>query len=176
LEGKGSSNYSATLDFLLFTLQLDTALVTTRKMSSDEEELDPNVLPFTQVSIASFKRESLLQGKIALFSPYKDGVAKVQLKDEQGDELWILFRGEWAEEAIKKFAILGSKVCLRAEHGMVEEMKTKKGKPQLDEKGKQVYQVVFDNGVKGFWGWNKQGKKFTYQSKSVVPPSSVMCS
>ncbi|GAA5822050.1 hypothetical protein JCM5353_006212 [Sporobolomyces roseus] len=141
-------------------------------MSSDEEELDPNVLPFKQVGIASFKRESLLQGKITLFSPHKNGVAKVQLRDEQGDELWILFRGQWAEEAIKQFAALGSKVCLRAEYGMVEEMKTKKGKPQLDEKGRQVYQVVFDNGVKGFWGWNKRGKKFTYQNDSTSARST----
>lgn len=134
-------------------------------MFSDEEEMDPNVLPFNKVNFASVKGESLLQGKLSLCSPYRDGVAKIQIKDEEENELSILFRGEWAEEAIKNFASLGRKVCIKGKYGVVEAMKKKSGGPQLDGNGNQMYCVAFPKGVKGWWGWNKGGKKFNFRGE-----------
>ncbi|GAA6006801.1 hypothetical protein JCM11491_003185 [Sporobolomyces phaffii] len=130
---------------------------------SDSDALGPNLLALGTVSPNSFGCDSLLRGRIDNVNPCRDGVASFKIKDDTG-ALWIQLRGNWAEEAIRTFNQIGKPITVRGQGGSIKATKDKHGNHVTNDRGWKTYQIVYTEGIQGFWG--TEGRGFAFKGKS----------
>lgn len=130
---------------------------------SDSDASGPDLLALGTVSPNSFRRDSLLRGRIDNVNPCRDGVASLKIKDDTG-ALWIQLRGNWAEEAIRTFNQIGKPITVGGQGGSIKATKDKHGNHVTNDRGWKTYQIVYTEGIQGFWG--TEGRGFAFKGKS----------
>jgi hypothetical protein len=130
--------------------------------ASESEDILQSVLPLNRVSPSRLKPDSLVQGEITNCTSYKDGVASITLKDSSG-VLSVQFKGEWAEEAIKKFNKIGKWINFEGKGGTAEAIRDKRGELVLRDNKYKTYRLVYSNGVEGVWNQNAKGPSFFFK-------------